>query len=667
MQLQVILTSIVLATSLMVPQVSSAKFRAAPKSVSGDPILEMNDAFKRQDRKRLTQLLPKVKGHVLEPWGAYWELSARLDAASPQEVQAFFSQYAGTYQEDRLRNEWLLQLGKRRDWNAFLAEYPQFRMNDDNSVRCYALMAQSATQGVDVSAQVQLLWLAQREADEGCAAAAEQQLKAERLTPLTVWQRARLGVEFDKPRVATQAVSLLNPEWIALVNSVYNNPNRYLDDKYLALRPRTKELVTLAIIRLASNNPAAAAEELDKLRWRTQLTHEERSWIWGVIGKKAARNLSNQALGYYSQGQDNHMHSDQLVRKIRAALRAGNWVQVQSTIAALDEARRQEPSWVYWRARALTALQVPDAAVKAQALYKSIAAGQGFYEQLAQEELGQAITLPPAPAPLTEEEKQAARKNAGLQRALYAIKNGLRSEGVREWNYTTNLHQPGGMPDRELIAASQLACEQQVWDRCINSSDRTKALIDQTQRFPTPYLHEVKQLSSKIGLEPAFVYGLIRQESRFITDAQSNVGASGLMQVMPATARWTARKVGMANFKPQQLTEREVNLSIGTSYLKLVLDSFEGSMPLAAAAYNAGPSRSKLWRGQSGDPVLEAAIWAENIPFPETRDYVKKVLSNTTQYAALLTGQTQSLKARLGTVGPATSPATPVAPEEELP
>ncbi|MFM8590722.1 MAG: lytic transglycosylase domain-containing protein, partial [Limnohabitans sp.] len=277
-------------------------------------------------------------------------------------------------------------------------------------------------------------------------------------------------------------------------------------------------------------------------------------------------------------------------------------------------------------------------------------------QQLALEELGQRISMPPRPLAPSAQELAAAQANPGLQRALLAISIGLRPEGTREWNYTTNLHTPGGMNDRELLAASALACERQVWDRCINASERTRDLFDFEQRFPLPMRETVLRRSGDIGLDPAYVYGLIRQESRFIMDARSHVGAAGLMQVMPATARWTARKIGLNNFRPEQITEQEVNVQIGTGYLKLVLDDFGGSMPLAAAAYNAGPSRSRRWRN---GPELEAAIWAENIPFAETRDYVKKVLSNTTNSAAILTGQPQSLKARLGTVGPRSSSAGP--------
>jgi soluble lytic murein transglycosylase len=169
-----------------------------------------------------------------------------------------------------------------------------------------------------------------------------------------------------------------------------------------------------------------------------------------------------------------------------------------------------------------------------------------------------------------------------------------------------------------------------------------------------PFQTAVVQRSNDISLDPAYVYGLIRQESRFIMDARSHVGASGLMQVMPATAKWTAKKIGLKNFTIDQLNQRDTNIAIGTAYLKLVLESMDNSMAMAAAAYNAGPSRPRRWRApdQGRGPVLEAAIWAENIPFNETRDYVKKVLANTTSYAAVISGQPQSLKARLGKVGP---------------
>jgi soluble lytic murein transglycosylase len=656
MQFQAILTSIALLAGLMLPHAGHAvptKSKPRAQSASDAPIVDMQQAFKKGDRKRLAALLPQVQGHALEPWGAYWELAARLNEAGPTEIRNFLTRYAGTYQEDRLRNDWLLLLGKRRDWANFAAEYPKFRMNDDRSVRCYALLNEAYSSGADVAAQVQELWLAQKEADEGCAAAAEQQLAAGKLPAHAAWLRARLGFENERPSIATQAVAMLNPDWAASVNAIYASPVRFLDEKITALRPRTKELVTLALIRLASTDITAAMDEMNKMRWRAQLTQEERSWVWGVIGKRAARRLQEGAINYFSHAQDRHLNGDHLAWKVRAALRAGAWAEVLNATAAMPEPQRQDPTWVYWRGRALLALGgAPDAPAQARSLFESIASPRGFYEQLAMEELGRPITVPPKPEPLTAAELEAARANPGLRRALLAIQLGLRAEGVREWNYTVGAHQRGGMSDRELLAAAQLACDQQVWDRCINTSERTRQLIDFEQRFPMPFKQAVVQRAGQIDLDPAYVYGLIRQESRFIMDAQSHVGAAGLMQVMPATARWTAKRIGLNDFKPHHITDRDTNIAIGTGYLKLVLESFDGSMPLAAAAYNAGPSRSRAWRGQDGDPQLDAAIWAENVPFNETRDYVKKVLSNTTNYAALISGKPQSLKARLGQVGP---------------
>ena len=630
-------------------------------------LLEMRDAFRRNASSVLTAQLPRVRGHQLEPMAQYWEAKARLETASAAELREAMVRMAGTYWEDRLRNDWLLLLGQRRDWSTFAEELPRFRMNDDRQVQCYAQMLDAVDKRSPpdtVARQVANLWLTQRDADDGCATAAKALFDSGHLSADRVWQRARLAMETGRTRAVTQAVAMVDADAVPIAQAIAANPSRYLDDKITAIRPRTKELVTLAIIRLADNDPDGAAREMDHTRWKAQLTQEERSWLWGVIGKRAAQKLQDNALTYFANGQDRFMHSDHLAWKARAGLRAGAWGHVRDAIAAMAEAQRNEPVWVYWRARALLALKEPDpvaAVAQARALYESIASPKGFYEQLAMEELGRAVAAPPLPAPLTAQELETARRNPGLQRALAAIALGLRSEGVREWNYTTNLHTAGGMGDRELLAAASLACEQQVWDRCINTSERTQQTQDFRQRFPMPHQSLVVQRASAIGLDPAYVYGLIRQESRFVTDARSGVGASGLMQVMPATARWTARKIGMTDFQPQRIGERETNITIGTAYLKLALDDFDGSMALAAAAYNAGPNRARAWRN---GPVLAGDIWAENIPFEETRDYVKKVLSNTTTYAALLSGQPQSLRARLGMVGPRSS-ATPI--NSELP
>jgi soluble lytic murein transglycosylase len=657
----------------------------APSTAGDTVIVEMNKAFKRGDRGRLAQLLPQARGHALEPWAAYWELKLRLGEAGPQEVQDFLGRYAGTYQEDRLRNDWLLLLGQRRDWAGFAAEYPNYRMNDDKEVRCYALLVEHLKNPVAdarLADEVKKNWYGQREADDGCTSAAERLVGTKNLTPQDVWIKARLATEANRPRAAAAAVQIVAPDAGAMLNDLNASPIKFLAGKHIALSKARREVITLALIKLAVSDVDGAAFQVEN-KWGMQLNTEERNWVWGVIGRQAATRLgtapAGDALQYFAKvTKDTDLSDDMLGWKTRAALRAGNqpnWPLVLGAVNAMSEDARKDPTWSYWKARALLATAPPDTAprpvvvattpgvtqtiptgitispqrAEALALLQSFASVRGFYEQLALEETGQKVTVPAKPAPPTPEEKETARLNPGLNRAAYAIAIGLRPEGTREWNYSTNLHKRGGMSDRELLAAAQFACDRQIWDRCINTSERTRSEIDFDQRFPMPFRETVTRRAQSISLDPAYVYGLIRQESRFIMDARSGVGASGLMQVMPATARWTAKKIGMEGFTQDQLNDRDTNIAIGTAYLKLALDDLNGSMPMAAAAYNAGPGRPRTWRN---GPVLDAAIWAESIPFSETRDYVKKVLSNTTNYAAILTGQPQSLKARLGTVGP---------------
>ena len=653
MQLRRILTLIVLA--LIGP--------VQAQSRGDDAIVAMQQAYRQGDRARLAQLLPQVSGNVLEPWGAYWELKNRLESASAQEIQDFFTRYAGTYQEDRLRNDWLLLLGQRRDWTTFAAEYPKYRMKDDREVRCYALVATElkgdTTPSAAVAEEVRRLWLSQRDADDGCKIAAglliAQGQGPGRLTAQDAWRKARLALEANRPRAAAGAVELVAPDALSQLNDLIASPARYLTSRVVVASRMRKEMIVLALIKLAAGDPDNASRLLEN-KWGPQLAPEERNWVWGVIAKQAAQRLgsaSTDALTLYEKvSRDRDLSDDMLAWKVRAALRAARgpqWPVVLQAINAMSDQTRAETTWTYWKARALLAQRGETRHAEGAELLQSIASVRGFYEQLALEELGQKVTVPPRAEPPTPEEKEAVRLNPSLNRALYAIALGIRPEGVREWNWGTNMAKPGGMDDRELLAAAQLACDREVWDRCINTSERTKGIFDVEQRFPMPHREQVVRRSQEINLDPAYVYGLIRQESRFVMDARSQVGAAGLMQVMPATARWTARKIGLANFTPDKLHDRDTNIAIGTGYLKLVLDDFDGSMPLAAAAYNAGPRRPRAWRN---GPVMEAAAWAENVPFPETRDYVKKVLANTTMYAAILSGEPQSLKARLGRVGP---------------
>jgi len=643
---------------------------------NSDTVVDAREALKRRDRARLAQAKAATAAHPLAQWVEYWELNNRLGEANQPELDAFYARWPATYVEDRLRNDWLLELGKRRDWTNFRTEFPRFRMNDDREVTCYALLTRHLD-GQDVARDAREAWFAQRESDDGCALLATTLREAGKWPDADVWRKARLATENNRRAVARQAAQLIGDEASAAVNELFENPQRYLARKASTRGKQAQELTALALIRLAANDPPAAAEALTK-NWQQGLAPSARSWVWASIGKQAAIKLDTEASSHFQRAalaaKDDvvELPDETLAWTARAALRANNgagrWQQVVQSINAMSASEQRDPTWLYWKARALQSLagDSQDGAAmqeEARALLRQAASPLHFYGKLALESLGEPIALPARPQPLTSLERGSAATNPGFQRALLLIALGLRNEGVREWNYTLR-----GMDDRQLLAAAQLACDREVWDRCINTSERTKDEVDIAQRFPMPFRDDVLASARATGIDPAYVYGLIRQESRFILDARSGVGASGLMQVMPATARWTARKLGIA-YSNDRITDRDTNLKIGTGYLKLVLDSFDGSQALAAAAYNAGPNRPRRWRE---GPVVDAAAWAENIPFNETRDYVKKVLSNATDYAAVIANssggnaQAPSLRARLGQrIGPSDTPLE--ATDKELP
>ncbi|OYT98129.1 MAG: lytic transglycosylase [Burkholderiales bacterium PBB1] len=634
-------------------------------NVASEPLLDARDAFRKRDRGRLAALRDATAAtqHPLAMWVAYWDANARLSELQQADLEAFYSRWTGTYVEDRLRNDWLLELGRRRDWANFVIDFPRFKLNDDREVSCYALLTDHLA-GQDVRDAARNAWAAQRDADDGCALLARTLLSAGVFKPADAWRKARLAMDINRPRAVVQAVAIArgttDPKADKAVQALIDAPASFLSRKARTAGRANAELATLALARLAALDPDAAADALAK-RWERALPADLAAWAWAATAKQSAQRLSSDAPDQFQRAErlarnddsDNRWPDDTYAWKVRAALRAnqgaGRWQQVIQGINAMSPAEQRDPAWVYWKARGLQVLAADSQdgeALQAQAreMLLSVAGQWHFYGTLSSERLGMPVSLPPRPPAMTAAERDAAARDPGLNRALQLIAIGLRSEGVREWNFSLRT-----LSDRELLAAAQLACDREIWDRCINTSERTRSVVDMQQRFPTPFREQVLARTQAIGLDPAYVYGLIRQESRFVTDARSGVGASGLMQVMPATARWTARKIGL-DYSHDRITDRDINLTLGTGYLKLVLDDFAGSQPLAAAAYNAGPSRSRRWRE---GPMLDPATWAENIPFSETRDYVKKVLSNAAYYAALLGNESVSLSARLGaSIGP---------------
>jgi len=659
-----------LAAALMLaaapaPQAAPARPPLPAANAAADELfLAAREAARRGDSARLAELAPRLAEHPLAAYVGFWGLQPRLKSLDPvleAELKAYFSRYANTYPADRLRFEWLIALGKAGRLDALERELAPLVWNtDDAQLRCYVQLAKlqrapAAERSALAHEARSMLANTSAAASEGCMALTEALLADGHISG---WERVRALVEQNQYSAAKKLGASLKDDKGRPVDTkqlalAIDQPVRWLATHERRLTQVQHELAMVAIARLARDNTDDAARLASALE--RHLSPEQRGIVWGRIGHMAAVKLLPQASEWYARGGDkvgvgpDAARIDEVLEwQVRAALRAGDWKQVRRTIERMPEALRRDPAWVYWLGRAYAA---EGRQGEADQLWRSIAGQFNFYGKLAAEELGQPIVIPPRALAPSAEELAPMATNPGFARALKFYDLGMKIEGHREWNW-----QLRGMNDRQLLAAAEFARSRGVLDRMINTSDRTKTEFDFVQRFPSPHRAELSRRAQENGVDENWVYGLIRQESRFIQDARSSVGASGLMQLMPATAKWVARKLQVQDFSPGRVNELEMNLLLGTGYLRMVLDSLDSQPVLATAAYNAGPGRARTWRASLNRPV-EGAIFAETIPFNETRDYVKKVMSNAVYYAALSDNKAQSLKARLGTIAPRTAVA----------
>ena len=621
-----------------------AAISAPARQQSQDEIfLAARDAVRSGDNARLGRYVTQLNGHVLQPYAESWLVRQRLEDAAAEDVRAFLAREQGNLVADQVRREWLKTLGKKQRWELFQSEYPLL-VNNDSEIACYALQARWQLKDESALVEVRAQWNQPRDLPEGCVPLIQALIADGQLTSRHVWERIRALLEAGATTTAWHTAEYLSSREALDRGQLFATaagPKNYLDRKgpdYT--RRNVRELTMFAVHRLARNDPQAAAAYWDK-KLRAKFSAEENAYVWGQLALHAARRNLPEALKWYIEAGDAALSEEQFAWRMRAALRRENWKEVQVTANKMSPLQRNEPAWIYWRGRAAQALGDP---VGARALFALVAGEHHFYARLAAEEMGLSFAVPAKGYTPTGGELAAVARQPGFQRALALYRVGLRFESAREWIWSIR-----GMDDKQLLAAAEFALQNDMFDRAINTADKTLAVHDFSVRYLAPHRDSLAGGARAQQLEEAWVLGLVRQESRFISGIKSSAGAAGLMQLMPATAKWVAKRMGMKDYSWSRVTEADVNAALGTYYLRHVLDDLDGNPVLAAAAYNAGPGRARRWRETRS---LEGAIYAETIPFNETRDYVKKVMSNTMYYAAMLGGEPGSLKARLGIIAP---------------
>lgn len=624
--------------ALMVSPLTWAKKPAASLLSDDDAFLALRDAARSGDEDKADQLADRLQSYAIPSYVDYYRLKARLADARPEQVLNFLTRYEDSAIADRMRNDWLLTLGYTGDWKNFDEQYPLFVLNDDRQVKCYALLSR-ALKGQEVVPEARIVLTAPKEYGDGCIALIKTLFKSGQFSQDELLAQLRLAAE-TAPASVVQRLAAAGELSEATFSAALDRPNIVLA-RGPGIGSVSHQAFIMALGRAAKLNPGAAEGALG--RAAASLNKSEQALGWAQIAYEASFKLLPEAIDYWHKAGDAPLSYAELPWRVRVALRAGDWKMVETGIAAMPEKLRAEPAWTYWFGRALQADGRIDAA---RIQFQSISAQTNFYGQLALEELGGKISVPPRPlAPAAEEIAQMSL-NQGFRRALKFLDLNLRTEGYREWNWELRR-----MNERQFFAAAEFARQNNVLDRMISTSEHTRIEMDFSQRFPAPFDDLMRPAADTLGLDQAWVYGLIRQESRFILGARSYVGAQGLMQIMPGTAKFIAHKIGLESYTPSQAGEIGTNIMLGTNYLSIIYNDLDNSQVLATAAYNAGPGRPRTWRASLNNPV-EGAIFAETIPFNETREYVRNVMSNATYYAALFENKSQSLKARLGVIMP---------------
>ncbi len=611
-------------------------------------VKEAAEGFRFGDSKRVNAALANARGHLLEHYVEYWALRLRIDTASAADIERFLKVSAGTAVGDRMRVDWLKQLGKTGDWTRF-EQVAQGYDGDDGEVACLRTTLAVRNGAKEVQPPPRGIWedrLTEACADAFAALVRVKQLPAED----AVWRfrtAADGGTLLAASRVADALGEGVAPQPDALQRA-HGNPESLLRGGAFASRP-AREAALYALTRLARNDVVKARAAWTPIR--SKFSDDEQRYAAGQLAYASARRLDTaEAMEWAKRAQDGEQFTRlgdwQAAWIARAALRAGAWREVQRAIAAMSPAAsggQGDAAWRYWKARALVALGDP---LAAQPLYVDLAKEPSYYGLLAAEEINAALptvaTLNAGALKLNETDFKRFDQSPAARRVLKLSELGLRADAAREWYSVVKDYN-----DADSLAAAEWMRRKGIWDRSINTAERTKAQHDFSLRFQMPYGDEIKKAATQVALDHALVFGLIRQESRFWAEAVSSAGALGLMQVMPATGKWIASQMKANDYRPSQLADVAVNTGFGAFYLRTVLDQMGGSEPMAAASYNAGPGRARAWRA---DTPLEGAIYAESIPFNETRDYVRKVLANAVWYAHLQGSGNTSLKSRLGII-----------------
>jgi soluble lytic murein transglycosylase len=603
-----------------------------------ESFLAAEKAWQENNLDRYEDLKSSLGDYPLLVYLEYAELNKRFNKADSQQIEAFIKANKETAPGQQIRTRYLGRLAAEKQWKSFLDWFdPQLDTGPD--ILCKQLTALiKSGKGSKSYKQIETIWLTATSRPKSCDAVFSYWKKKGKLTRDLVWQRVDLAIRHGKPKLAKSLSKYLkssDQHWLQLWIKLRTHPEATLV-KLKGKHAFKGKMLGYGLARLAESDPDKALQMHSKMA--SDLSGEQRCQADTRLARAIQRQNGEPVYAFFKSVNACPGHTELHEARLKAALLRQRWNDVVSWYLEAPDSMRSETNWTYWYARALA--RTGDEAA-ARDLFGKLAKDRSFYAYLAADQLGDSYHWNHLPATSASGPLDEIRKHPAIQRIRELYHHERDTDARREWNYLIKK-----LDKQQLIAAAILFDQWGIHDRAIFTISMAGYWDDLVIRFPVKHKQLVTSLAKKQNIDPKWAFAILRQESAFMQDANSPVGALGLMQLMPKTARHVAKQLKIKRPKKDDILKPEINISLGTGYLAEMLEKF-GNIALATAAYNAGPHRVSNWLY---DMQLPGDIWVELIPFRETRGYVHRVLTYASIYDRLLGGDKHGISARTGTV-----------------
>jgi soluble lytic murein transglycosylase len=603
---------------------------------------DASSALERNQISRFNRLLEQLDDYPAKPYLEYDAFSRRVHQAKPQQVDLFLQRHAELPFVYHARGKWLNVLARRGDWQNYLKYFDD---RENTRLKCLAFQARlNLGQLEGLNDEIVRVWSRGYSQPSQCDPAFAYFLKSYDQAEQAIWLRIEKAFKARRPNLARYLGKQLDQQARVTVDTWYRahrRPEQAL--KQLAKagdNTHNRAIIVHAIDRLARKDSLKALEQWNLIRDSFTFSQDQKDQSQRRIALSAAIQHEPEARALLSSLDPSIMNDQAHLWLARIQLRSRDWPGLMNTINHMPAHLHEENEWQYWLSRSMEAEgQLADSL----GLLEQISGKSSYYGFLAADKLKRDYHIEQENAASVEiDEDSFLSTNSHMLRARELFYLDRLIDAKREW-FQALRH----LDQNQIKQAATLASKWQWHDSAIRTVARTQHRSDYSLRFPMPYKQQVLQHAQDRELDPSLIYGVMRRESLFDPLARSSVGALGLMQLMPSTARTVARSLGMKRPRKSDILHVENNIRFGTHYLKTVMNRFDNNVALAAAAYNAGPGNVKRWLPKNS--VMPADLWVETVPFKETRNYVQAVLAYSTVFDKSL-GKNTLMSSRMGDI-----------------